>query len=942
MTIQSNGLRSALLASAALVIAAPALAQEAPPSTEAQPATQPSEVGEVVVTGIRATQRNSTAVKRNATVIVDAIVNEEIGALPDNSVAETLERIVGVTADRFKGSASEISIRGLGPYLGFSTLNGREVSSGSGDRAVSFQQFPSELTNGVLVYKSQQADFVEGGVSGVIELRTLRPLEYGRRRFQAEGRLNYLPYADKADADIGSRFSASYVDQFDTAIGEVGIALGLATTDSTAPEDFYTASSSFRPCNSINPSPTAVSGTGTGNCTFTVGSADPTYFVANQYNFRQLNTEDTRRALSGSLQWRPNDRWDFNLDLQLSSRTSFEDRHDLSIAEGRRGIAPIDLADNGALLSWAGNSYLETVATERTRDEDYGGGGLNIKYQVTENLAVIGDVSYSRTHRNQIDFASRLRSNTLFGPSGRVAYTFDQSSSDIPVVQFLNPIDLNDHDAFTGNAYARRAMEDRVDEISAARLDLVYDRTGFWEQLKVGARYSEHQRVTDLDNDNNLESIPTANTLVGNQNCRIDNVVSDWGEDSGTNISSWAQFDTRCLYAAFAGTEDLGPLSDARSASDLDIQENISAAYVMGSFRTELGGIPITGNLGVRYVKTDVTSQGWRGAYTLITTVDPLTQVPSYRLDPIAGSFDPLTIEHSYENVLPSLNFNAELRDNLFLRGAVYKAISRTNIEDLGAGRTLITDGDAATPEEALAGASGGNPRLEPLESTNFDLSLEYYPNPDTSFSFAVYDKTIKTAVVPAELSSLTETFVIDGISYTVPVAQETNSDEEAYLRGFEVAANKAFTNLPAPFDGLGVQASYTYADSDFEYDDPSAVDPANPLAQFTDPVSIPGLSKHVATFTGYYEKGPLSLRAVYKFRSGYFKPSGLTAIRTVEDAGYLDFSAYYSVTDNVQLKFQAINIGDEHQVMYRPVAGSLAESSYFGPSYFVGVRLRY
>lgn len=427
MTIQPKGLRSALLASAALaIVATPVLAQEAQsPSVS----SQPSEVGEVVVTGIRATQRNSAQVKRNATVIVDAIVNEEIGALPDNSVAETLERIVGVTADRFKGSASEISIRGLGPYLGFSTLNGREVSSGSGDRAVSFQQFPSELTNGVLVYKSQQADFVEGGVSGVIELRTLRPLEYGRRRFQAEGRLNYLPYADKADADLGSRFSASYVDQFDTAVGEVGLALGLATTDSTAPEDFYTASSSFRPCNSINPNPVAVTGSAAGNCTFTDGSANPTYFVANGYNFRQLNTEDTRRAMVGNLQWRPNDRWDFNLDLQLSTRSSFEDRHDLAIAEGRRGISPIDLADNGALLRYAGNSYLETVATERTREEDYGGGGFNVRYQATDALAVIGDVSYSRTHRNQVDFSSRLRSNTLFGPSGRVAYTFDQASS---------------------------------------------------------------------------------------------------------------------------------------------------------------------------------------------------------------------------------------------------------------------------------------------------------------------------------------------------------------------------------------------------------------------------------------------------------------------------------------------------------------------------------
>jgi iron complex outermembrane receptor protein len=939
MIIQAKRLRSALLASAAItVVAAPAMAQEAGTASP----TRPAEVGEVVVTGIRATQRNSTAVKRNATVIVDAIVNEEVGALPDNSVAETLERIVGVTADRFKGSASEISIRGLGPYLGFSTLNGREVSSGSGDRAVSFQQFPSELTNGVLVYKSQQADFVEGGVSGVIELRTIRPLEYGRRRFQAEARANYIPYADKADADIGSRFSASYVDQFETGLGDIGVSLGVATTDSAAPEDFYTASSSFRPCNSINPNPTLVTGTGTGNCTFTTGSANPTYFVANQYSFRQLNTEDTRRALSGTLQWRPNDRWDVNLDMQLSTRTSFEDRHDLSIAEGRRGISPIEVADNGALISWAGNSYLETVATERTRDEDYGGGGLNVRYQATDNLAVTGDVSYSRTHRNQVDFATRLRSNTLFGPSGRVAYTFDQGGSDIPVVEFLNPIDLNDHDAFTGNAYARRALEDRVDEIAAARVDIVYDRLGFWEQLKVGARYSEHNRITDLDNDNNLETISTANTLAGNQNCRIDNVVDDWGEDGGTNISGWAQFNTRCLYAAFAGTEDLGPLDDARSASDLDIQENIGAAYVMGSFRTSVGGISVTGNIGVRYVKTDVTSQGYRGSYALVATVDPVTGVPSYRLDNIPGTFDPVTIEHSYENILPSFNFNAELRENLFLRGAVYKALSRTNIEDLGAGRTLITDGDAATPEEALAGASGGNPRLEPLESLNFDLSFEYYPDPDTSYSLALYSKSIKTAVVPADQGALTETFVIDGISYTVPVAQETNSDEESYLRGFEVAVNRAFSNLPAPFDGLGIQASYTYNDSDFEYNDPSAVDPANPLIDFTDPVSIPGLSKHVATLTGYYEKGPLSLRAVYKYRSDYFKPSGLTALRTVDDAGYLDFSAYYNVTDNVQLKLQAINIGDEHQVMYRPVEGSLAESSYFGPSYFVGVRLRY
>ena len=912
-------------------------------SAQQDPARQDSvTLDSVTVTGMRATQQNSTSVKREATVIVDALVNDEIGALPDNSVAETLERVAGVTSDRFKGSASEISIRGLGPFLGFSTLNGREVSSGSGDRAVSFQQFPSELTNGVLVYKTQQADFIEGGISGVIELRTARPLDYGKRRIQVEGRANYLPYADKAGGDPGTRFSGSYIDQFDTGIGKFGVALGLAATDSTAPEDFYTASASYRPCNSIDPAPTRVSTAVAGNCGYVPGRSNPTYFVPNQFSFRQLDTEDKRRAFTGSLQWRPNDRWDVNFDMQLSKRESFEDRHDLVIAEGRRGIAPTEVTADGALLRYTGNSFLENISTQRNREETYGGGGLSASFRATDALTLSGDVSYSRTHRNQIDHAARLRSNTLFGPAGRVAYTFDQANSDIPIVQFVNPIDLNNHAAYTGNAFARRNEEDRVDEIKAAKFDLTYDRLGFWSQFKAGLRFSDHDRVTDLENDNNLEVISTANTLAGNANCRTDNLVRNWGEDSNTNISQWAQFDTRCLYRAFAGTDDVGRRADTRSAGDLDINERIRAAYVMGSFNTSLGGHALTGNLGVRFVDNQITSSGYRGAYTLVTTRDPITGVPAYRLDPIAGTFDPIKVEHSYRNILPSFNANLELREDLFLRGGLYKAIARSNIEDLGAGRVLITDSAAATPQEALAGASGGNPRLEPLESLNVDLSLEYYPNIDTSYSLALFYKTLKAGTVPASRSALNENFVIDGITYNVPVAQQTNSSNESYLRGFEIGANRAFTSLPAPFDGLGLQVNYSYADSNFKYPDPSAVDPQFPLADFIEPVGIPGLSKHTGSVTVYYEKHGLSLRAVYKYRSDYFKPSGLTAVRVADDAGYLDLSASYDLNKHVQLKLQAINIGKEHQVMYRPVDGSIAESSYFGTSYFFGVRFKY
>jgi iron complex outermembrane receptor protein len=166
---------------------------------------RPPQVGDVVVTGIRATQRSSIAVKRDSATIVDAIVNDEIGSQPDNSVGDTLERITGVTADRFKGNANELSVRGLGPTLSFSTFNGREVSTAGPDRSVAFQQFPSELVNGVLVYKTQQADFPEGGIAGVIDLRSIRPLD-ARPRIQAEYRGVY----QEKDAAVPGRDGFGY------------------------------------------------------------------------------------------------------------------------------------------------------------------------------------------------------------------------------------------------------------------------------------------------------------------------------------------------------------------------------------------------------------------------------------------------------------------------------------------------------------------------------------------------------------------------------------------------------------------------------------------------------------------------------------------------------------------------------------------------------------
>lgn len=945
--VARRAMHSVLLATAAAVGAGPALAQDTqvpPPGTQEEVPGTPAQVVDdassdvIVVEGIRETQRSSIQTKRNADVIVDAIVSDEIGALPDQSVGETLERIVGVTADRFKGSASEISIRGLGPFLGFSTLNGREVTSGSGDRAVSFQQFPSELVNGVLVYKSQSADLVEGGTSGIIDLRTLRPLDSGKSRIQADLRGVYEEYDDKIDGrdGLGYRASASYVDQFDLGDGEIGVSLGYSRADESAPEDFYTESSSVRPCNGV----TAAGS----NCSYNPNSGNPVYFVANNYLFRQMNNKLTRDAVMGTIQYRPRPELDINIDGQYSRRSWVENRSDFVVAEGVRGIVPGTIADNGALVSFAANSRLESQTRIRARDEEYIGGGFSVEW--TDDAAHVGlDASYSETTREQVDRSTRLRTTgtTRFDSgnftSGRIPYSLDKSSGE-PVLTFGTvggvPYDFTDHDNFTDAAYARRDSETRSDKIFAVRLDgEAYIADGFIRSILGGLRFSDHHRVADLDNQNRQESISTALTQAGNQNCRIDFREKDFLADSSSNIRSWASFDPLCLYSTFAGTDDAGPAADPRSTGDIDVTERIMAGYLMAKFGNESD--TFAGNIGVRVLNTDVTSVGLRTAFRTLALPNG-----GVRLVP-AGGFDTVTINNSFVNVLPSLNVQYMATPEFVIRGAIYRALSRPNIEDTRAGRDFVTDDTGgATLADAIAGVSGGNPRLTPLLSWNADLSFEYYPDDVNLLSLALFYKELQAGIIPADANAVSETFVIDGQSVTIPVAQQTNDNQKRDLYGLEATINHTFSYLPAPFDGLGAIVGYSYADTDFEYPDPSAVNPNFPLRLFTEPASIIGLSKHTLSATGYYERGPLSARVLYKFRSRYLKPFELNANRFAQPQETLDANLTYRLTSNLQLRLDVLNITNEPQILERPVPGAVSEVSYYGRKVYLGAKLRF
>ncbi len=945
--IGGRAIRRVLLSStAAFALAGPLAAQTNAAQTEQMrqtPAEQKAEAEQtaldtptaivdqpedIIVSGIRETQRNSLQTKRNSNLIVDALVSDEIGATPDQSVGETLERIVGVTADRFKGSASEISIRGLGPFLGFSTLNGREVTSGSGDRSVSFQQFPSELVNGVLVYKSQNASLVEGGTSGIVDLRTLRPLDYGKSRLTVDTRAVYEPYDAKIDGrnGLGYRASASYVGQTAVGDGELGISIGYSRADEAAAEDFYTESSTTNICNTVGAS---------GNCSYDAASGDPVYFAQNSYLFRQMNNSLTRDAVMGTIQYKPRPELDINIDGQFSRRSWLEDRSDIVIAEGRRGITPTadGITDDGALVAFSGDSRLESQTRIRSRDEDYYGGGASVEW--TDEAAKVGiDVSYSETHRLQVDRSTRLRTSATSGfASGRVPYTVDKSSG-APVWTFDPAFDITDHDNFDDAGYARRDQEDRNDKIFAVRLDgEAFIDSGFITSIQAGLRYSDHHRVADLANQNRIESISNDLEAQANQDCRIDFRENDYFSDSSSNVDNWAEFDGLCVFNTFAGSDDIGPLAEGRSVDDVDVTERIMAGYVMANFANEPG--TLRGNFGVRLLNTDVDAVGYSTGFDVSNVAGSVILTPNDQISVFRRN-------NSFTNILPSFNITYEVVPNFLTRAAVYKSISRPNIEDMSAGRSLNTDTTGATTiQDAITGAAGGNPQLEPLTAWNGDLSFEWYPSDGNAITLALFYKQLQAAIIPQDAFSNTENFNIGGQIVAVDVAQQTNSNEKSDLYGFELSVNHSFSYLPGLLSGFGVIAAYSYADTNFEYADP-ATDGDFAVRDFTAPANIIGLSHHTLSAEGYFEKGPVSLRLIYKYRSQYLKPFMLAANRFAVDQQQLDASASFSLTDNIQLRFQALNLTNTADVLARPVPEAISEISRSGRRYYAGIKLRF
>lgn len=877
-TQSSNRLSKTLYASTlACLMAMPAVAQDA----ENAPAVDEST--EVIqVKGIRNTIQESIAIKKLSTSIVDGLSSEDIGDLPALSIGEALETLTGASSHVEQGGATEISIRGLGPFLGSTVMNGREAANGSGDRSVNFSQFPSELFNKIAIYKTQEASLIEGGVSGQIHLDTVKPLDYGKRRFQAQIKGNWNP--DNSDIenntrDFGSRITASFVDQYETDnLGEIGISIGVQKDVKTNPEQEARTTSGWASCK-VDPSDSEngvyssgdCGSSGTNNLDLAVDPVTgvapdqdlPYLFVPSSYSFRQNITDDDRESFFAAVQWRPTDTFEMNVDAQYSDRVFEETRNDFLFPNSRRpdapdvyreGQIPVDLlfTEQGSLISASYAQRPETISAFQERLEEYKGGGISFTYDVSDALSITTDLSFSETERRENIVETRLRvSNTdingdvVSGTDGsgyvESAIVVGQNGSLIPLFTVRN-FDANNAEAFSDVENVRTRVDTnqfRTNTITALRTDFEYlTDSDVFSQIKGGFRLSKLEYVGYPRTRDTFDSFDDEAALAaGITECKNDSFPESGflssvtgGQPLITNLdddgnviaqgtgNTYATFDPLCLANMVLGGDPQFP-EPRDTQAKVDVEEETAAVYLQADYDTFIGDYAVRGNFGLRYISTDVTSIGLR--FPLITQLNDAGGISDIVEDP-GADFISVAGGSSYSELLPSFNAVLELNDDLLLRAGVYRALSRPSPSDMGFGRSFAGLSDDSTDVETVEAAIG-----TAVANGNPNIKPFTSWNGDLAIEWYPNDDTIlalggyyKSFEGGFENVSTTETFSVDGQDLDTLVTVQQTTEDTSTIYGFEVTATHAFSYLPDFWSNFGVKLSYNWADSDFEVED--------------------------------------------------------------------------------------------------------------------------
>lgn len=920
----SNHKRNAL--SLALAVAlSPVLAfAQSTTSTTAtgQTGSTATNLDAVQVTGIRRGIENAIAVKQDATSVVEVISAEDIGKLPDVSIAESLARLPGLAAQRVAGRAQVISVRGLSPDFATTLLNGREVVSTGDNRSVEFDQYPSELVNGVTVYKTPDAALVGQGLSGTIDMQTARPLSFPDRVIAVSGRYQKSSLGEAAGVDeFGNRFSASYIDQF--LDKTLGIAIGYAHSDNPIQENqvgLY--------------EPWTTEHTDNGN---RPGLAPGVAFSDGIKALRRTGN-NKRDGVMATVQFRPSNSWTSTLDAfhteaeQIDTANQFE----VNLSNFNGGYTPGLLISNpqvNADGTFAGGTasgvYPLVRGMYNKREDKIDAFGWNNEFTFGNGVKLVADVNYSKATRDELNLENNLQLTPMpqldtiglvVNPNG-----FSQIT---PGLDYSNPDALFLTNTIYGSGYGKvPTVEDRL---KGARVALALPApeglSPVFADFDIGVNYADRQKdKTQAEGNILLGAQGDANIASDLQRDRVNLGFAGIGYIPAWNVPAAVE-----RYMEFNPVTDL----DYLIPKSWTVQEKITTAWLRANINTDIGVVGVRGNIGVQMQHADQSSQS------------------NYfdRSRPDGQNVLPIDAGKTYNDWLPSLNLAFMFPHQQTLRFAAAKQVARPRVDQMRAGLEFGVDTATGRP-----GGSGGNPLLDPWRATALDLSYEKYFGERAYVAAAVFYKDLKSYVYTQsvddyDFSDLLASYVPPP-GMVAPVLQtgtfsSPQNGKGGTLRGLELTASLPLDMFTDALRGFGVQASATFNDSDIEI-----LDPESASSVGSDPIALPGLSDRVYNFTAYFERNGFEARVSQRRRSDFIGEignfNGNRTLRYVVGENVTDAQVSYTFSDSssmagLTLLLQGTNLTNEPYRTYAGTTDRPLEYVEWGRTYMLGLNYKF
>ena len=927
-------------------------------STNQSPSTQAEDLEIIEVRGFSRSLIQSLNQKRFSDTVSEQISADDLGALPDISMADALTRLPGISAVRTGGQAAQINIRGLSGGFVFSTLNGREQVSTSGSRSIEFDQYPSELISSAAVYKSPKASLIEGGVAGTVELETASPLNNDQtHKFVANVRGMYNDRASEvSDAtEFGDRISFSYQGKYldDT----LGVALGYARLfqPSVATQFIGLAYNDTKDVD------------GAANDTNGPLANPENEYISEGFELQHLGGEETRNGYLAAIEWAPVDNFKLKGDAFLSrfDKESFARGLRVKLGGPTAAYANAQLDGNaviGAAVNRTSQSYtrVEIVNDDNQDFDEVDSFGVNADWQVTDRLNVNADVSLSRAKsnfRNGLLWSLVAEDANAETPvfDNNVAINYQLNGLNLPDVGFNQAAAFSDIDRVMVSKYGIYP-DQTEDEVTAFRLDFKYElESDIFSSVEFGARYSDREysrkrSVFEYGNDGAFSATQPPLRLTDDMASVVDwqgefsyfpsylaidldKALNAWFPDGTPEpVQTWGNAD---------GVDDAQGYTTNYSWSVLQsgsVFEDVLAAYVMVNINTQIGGLDLSGNVGVRRVETDQSA-------TVLENVAGDARLGAQNIVDENGIvndlYAPNVLGTKYTDYLPSLNLNLQLNDNSLVRFAAAKVMSRAPINRLAGDASANVSDDGV-----INGSSTNNPFLKPFYADQYDLSYEYY--------FEEGNGTIAAALFYKNIDSFVETLSIEnfdfkGNGFNVPDSIEdpvsgeqvattngiyttaVNNGKGGYIRGLELAYTQVFTFLPEPFNGLGANASYSYTESEIESITSLGGDT---LAQ-----SLPGLSNNVFNATVFYSMDDFETRLNVRYRDEFVSEQVAINEQVVNfDAEtVVDFQTSYRFSDSLTMLLQVNNLTDEPTQSYFGSEQRTGTTQYFGRQFYLG-----